>query len=96
MPTWDQLAPFRDDFKNLTTAQRAAFRRAITKFVRDLQAGQFRAGLRVKKMQGHEHIWEMTWADDGRATFHYGPAVHDGEVHIIWRRVGTHDIFNRP
>jgi hypothetical protein len=41
-------------------------------------------------------IWEMTWAPDGRATFSYGEPVREGEVHIIWRRVGSHQIFTAP
>jgi len=39
----------------------------------------------------------MTGADDGRATFEYGSVVREGETHIVWRRIGTHDIiFTRP
>jgi hypothetical protein len=96
MPTWDQYLSFRRDLKDLTPAQRAAFKRAVAHFVADLRTGRFRKGLRVKKMSGHEDIWEMTWADDGRATFEYGDPVQEGELHIIWRRIGTHDIFERP
>ena len=32
----------------------------------------------------------------GRATFSYGQPVKDGEVHTIWRRVGSHQIFTAP
>jgi len=35
----------------------------------------------------------MTGADDGRATFEYGSVVREGETHIVWRRIGTHDII---
>jgi hypothetical protein len=38
----------------------------------------------------------MTWADDGRATFESGDPVTDGEHHVVWRRIGGHDIFGRP
>jgi hypothetical protein len=38
----------------------------------------------------------MTWADDGRATFEYGLKVRIDEVHIVWRRIGSHDIFREP
>jgi hypothetical protein len=38
----------------------------------------------------------MTWADDGRATFQFGDSVVEGEPHVIWRRVGTHNIFGQP
>ncbi|MQA24566.1 MAG: hypothetical protein GEU94_03660 [Micromonosporaceae bacterium] len=95
MPTWDQTDSFRRDLKSLTPQARAAFKRAIAHFVPDLKAGRFRKGLRVKKMAGHDNIWEITWADDGRATFQYGPAITEGEPHIVWRRIGTHDIFKQ-
>jgi len=38
----------------------------------------------------------MTWAANGRATFQYGPELTPGQAHVIWRRVGTHDVFDRP
>ena len=38
----------------------------------------------------------MTWAADGRATFEYGDEVAEGEPHVLWRRVGTHAIFDQP
>ena len=96
MPTFAQTDRFRRNFAKLTAAQKAAFRAVAVKFVADLQAGRFRPGLRVKGVQGAEGVFEMTWADDGRATFEYGSAVREGETHIVWRRIGTHDIFTRP
>jgi hypothetical protein len=36
----------------------------------------------------------VTWADDGLATFQSREPAVEGEPHVIWRRVGTHDIFN--
>jgi len=38
----------------------------------------------------------MTWARDGRATFEFGRSIRAGEQHVIWRRCGTHEIFERP
>lgn len=96
MPTWDLLGSFRHDLKSLAPEQRAAFKKAVEHFVADLRAGRFRKGLRVKKMQGHPNVWELTWAPDGRATFQYGDEVQPGEQHIVWRRIGTHDVLDRP
>jgi hypothetical protein len=97
VPTYEVLPGFLRDLKGLTREQRAAFIEAVAAFVEDLQRGQgFRKGLRVKKMHGHEDVWEMTWAPDGRATWQYGPEQRPGEAHAVWRRVGTHGIFNRP
>ena len=97
MPTFAWLARFGTDFDGLTPSQQTAFLLAVTQFVDDLRAGQrFRNGLRVKGIKGATGIFELTWADDGRATFEYGEPVIPGEPHIIWRRVGTHAIFDRP
>jgi len=96
MPTFAQTDRFRRDSAKLTATQKAAFRAAAARFVADLPSGSFRPGLRVKGVQGAEGVVEMTWADDGRATFEYGSAVREGETHIVRRRIGTHDIFTRP
>ncbi len=32
----------------------------------------------------------------GRATFKYGTEVRPGTPHVIWRRIGTHDILTGP
>lgn len=97
MPTFVWLARFGADFKSLPPAQQAAFLAAVEQFVEDLsKGGQFRKGLRVKDVRGAPGIFEMTWADDGRATFQYGAFVTPGEPHVIWRRIGTHQIFKQP
>lgn len=41
-------------------------------------------------------VWELSWAADGRATFEYGAELIEGQPHIIWRRIGSHDIFRNP
>jgi hypothetical protein len=97
VPTYEWLARFRADFERLTPAQQSAFLTAVRQFVEDLQQGRaFRKGLRVKGIQGATGIFEMTWNADGRATFEYGDAVTEGEPHVVWRRVGTHAIFEQP
>lgn len=97
MPTFAWLPRFGADFDRLRPAQHAAFLAAVALFVDDLRAGErFRTGLRVKGVKGAPGISEMTWAPDGRATFQYGELVRPGEAHIVWRRVGTHDIFGTP
>ena len=52
-------------------------------------------GLRVKGVRGASGVFEMTWAPNGRATFEYGTERVDRHAHIVWRRVGTDDIFDR-
>jgi hypothetical protein len=96
VPTYDILGPCRQDWSNLNREQRRQFRRALAKFLQDLPTHHFRAGLRVRDVEGHPGVWEMTWAGEGRATFMYGTPVREGEIHIIWRRIGGHEIFDNP
>lgn len=97
MPTYAWLARFGKDFDGLTREQQALFLVAVAQFVEDLQRQRnFRKGLRVKGIRGASGIFEMTWADDGRATFEYGESTKSGEPHVIWRRIGTHNIFDKP
>lgn len=96
MPTYEADERFRVDYDRLTAAQQRRFLVAVEKFIVDLRTGALRKGLRVKRVESHPGVWEMTWADDGRATFAYGEARRPGHPHIVWRRVGTHDIFANP
>jgi hypothetical protein len=97
MPTYRKLPRFQKDFDQLSTDEQERFREAVKKFIKDLERGRgFRPSLRVKGVQGTRGIFEMTWAPDGRATFHYGDPIQEGETHVVWRRVGTHSILKDP
>ena len=95
MPTYRRLPRFDRDYSALTPEQRAAFKRAVAKLIADLKAGRPpRAGLRVNAVQRGPGIFELTWAPNGRATFEYGTPVREGETHVVWRRIGTHDVLD--
>jgi hypothetical protein len=96
VPTFAWVASFRLDFRKLAPDRQVAFLEAIVLLVDDLRGGAFRPSLRVKGVRGAPGVFEMTWAPDGRATFEYGPEQVAGEPHILWRRIGGHDIFGRP
>jgi muconolactone delta-isomerase len=97
VPTWGETERFRADFDGLSPEARRRFRAAVAKFVEDLRRdGRFRKGLRVKGVQAAPGVFEMTWAPDGRATFEFAEPAVEGETHIIWRRVGTHDVLGAP
>jgi hypothetical protein len=97
MPSYSWRARFRADFERLSPRQQDEFLQAVEQFVDDLRSGVgFRKGLRIKGVKGAAGVYELTWADDGRATFHYGPEITKGEAHVVWRRVGTHGIFQKP
>lgn len=97
MPIFERLPRFDKDWVALPEDQKERFRRAVVAFVDDLTSGRpFRKGLRVKRVQAAPGVWEMTFAPDGRATWHYGAEIRAGEPHVVWRRIGTHDVFGRP
>lgn len=98
MPTYQSTPRFVRDLEKLDPEQRKRFRRVLVEqFIPALRTGRFPGGLRVKRVQAtREAVWEMTWAPDGRATFQYGQERKPGEPHVLWRRIGTHDIFRSP
>lgn len=97
MPTYDVDPQFWRDWATLTEAQHARFRTAVRQMIDDLRAHRrFHPRLRVKGYQSQPGIFEMSWAKDGRALFRYGTSPHTGDAHIIWLRIGTHDIFRQP
>jgi len=95
VPTWERSARFDRDWNALELADRARFRTVASRFANDLRSGSFRAGLRVKRVAGTANIYEMKWAPDGRATFEYGRGTPHG-AHVIWRRIGRHEILREP
>ena len=91
MPTYDVTERFRRDWNQLSKDERKTFMQAVQEFIEDLASGRFRKGLRVRRVEGTDSVWEMTWeGGNGRATFEYGPAIRRGQRHVIWRRVGGH------
>lgn len=95
MPTYERTARFVEDLRMLSREQRRALDRAVPKFVEDLRRGVFRKSLRVKGVAGHPGLYELTFAPNGRALFRYGQPRRTGEAHIIWERVGSHDVFEQ-
>ena len=85
------------EFRDLQAPLRALFLATVVQLVADFRSGeQPRHSLRVKRVQSVPGVWELSWAADGRATFEYGPERTEGQPHIIWRRIGSHDIFRNP
>lgn len=95
MPTHEELARFLREYARLSHAQRVAFKAAVRLLVAGLEAGHIDPRLRETR-PGPPGVWEMTWAPDGRATFHYGPEIRAGDPHLVWRRIGTHAILRQP
>jgi hypothetical protein len=96
MVTFETLPRFEASWATLTLEQRTAFRRVVLEaFEPDLVVPDrpFRPALRVRQLVGYPGVFEMTWSDDGRATFSYGVERVPGQPHVIWRQIGS---FARP
>jgi hypothetical protein len=97
-PTYSVAARAAREYVRLSREERRRFNAARAVFVAALRAdpSALPAGLRVKRVQGYDGVWEMSWASDGRATFEYGPEQLPGQPHVRWRRIGKHSIFSDP
>ncbi|HEY7778733.1 MAG TPA: hypothetical protein VIC85_00850 [Ktedonobacterales bacterium] len=97
MPTHDAMPLILREWAKLTPQRKKLFLAAVDEMVDDLRAhGPLRPSPRVKRVSGHPGVMEMTWAPDGRATFHFGQEEHPGDQHITWRRIVGHEILRNP
>jgi hypothetical protein len=99
MPTYQTLPRFLEDYGRLMEEEKTEFWRAIRALVEDLDNGRrIRHDLRPKRVhyRNRKDLWEITWANDGRAIFRYGEAQQPGKAHVIWLQVGSHDILRAP
>lgn len=98
MPTFARLARFDREFRRLSRELQRAFLKMLPTFIDALRVSPpaFPPSLRIKRVQGTEGVWEISFAPDGRATFEYGPEVTPGEPHVIWRRIGDHSVLADP
>lgn len=95
---------FHRDFKKLKREHQLLFLDAQEQFVTEFEQILIQKTLkkvskkyRVRVLKNTAEIWEMTWSfsrPDGRATFHLQEI--EGEPILVWRRIGSHDIFKQP
>jgi hypothetical protein len=101
---WETTPAFDADVRRLSREELRLFRDAIKEHfvpaadrIADDPVARWPARLRVKRVEGADGIWEMTWSfsgPDGRATFEWFEI--EGARGIRWRRVGGHEIFSDP
>lgn len=105
MPHFSEEYHFKNDCRRLKRTEMEQFREALRAFIQTLSQWEssggpwpppFPAALRIKDVDGHKSIWELTWAFDGRCTWRFGAQKEPGKTHIVWRRIGGHEIFNDP
>ena len=91
MATFETLPRFEQGWRQLTRQQQATFRKVVLEaFEPDLTAPgrRFRPSLRVREISGCSGVFEMTWGDNGWATFSYGDSPKRSHLHVTWRQIG--------
>lgn len=97
------LPRFEADYRRLSSPERSKFHEALREFIeasRDYESSPehfvWPKSLRVERLT-NSGVMAMTWSfsgPDGRATFQFETV--DGEMFVVWRRVGRHDIYRQP
>ncbi|WP_152360357.1 hypothetical protein [Microlunatus speluncae] len=100
--TYRTAGAFDGDFGGLPTEHRDLFLSVLRDhFLPAIAAGGFTGTppwpkrLRIHQLAGG--VYSITWSftgPDGRATFHL--EREGDETFLVWRRIGTHDIYDRP
>ena len=81
-----RTARFRRAYRKLDERDRERVKKALAQFLEDRTI----PGLRVKRIQGTDRIWEMRAGRDIRITFEL-LSGEDGTRTILLRNVGHHD-----
>ena len=77
---------FRRAYRKLDRPYRERVKKALAQFLAD----RTHPGLRVKRIQGTDGIWEMRAGRDIRITFEFQEG-QDGTSTVVLRNVGHHD-----
>jgi hypothetical protein len=96
VPTFDRLTLLKREYRKLPVEQRRRFRVAVMKLVAALKEEPPRLPGEplVKPLAGPGRVYELRFEGDGRATFTL--VRREGEPHVIWWRIGSHDILREP
>jgi hypothetical protein len=97
MPTFERLPRYKREYQHLSPDKQEAFKVAVLQWADDLKNHRVQPNdPRVEGIKGARGIFEFRWATDGRATFEWGQEQIPGEAHVVWRRVGTHEVLGEP
>ena len=101
---FQKLPIFTREYQKLSSEEREKLRETLHVFIEACKQFEklpsnytWPTSLRFEKLVGFADIYAITWSfkqPDGRATFQL--KFDDGEVWVIWRRVGRHSIYKNP
>jgi len=83
---------FKEDFGKLPASIQKRTREKFGQFKEDMR----HPSLRIKKMKGYGDIWEGHITDQYVFTFEFGIDPDTGESLVIFRRIGTHSVYEKP
>ncbi len=95
MPTHEERERFLNEYTRLRRAEQQQFKRAVAEFVtalKDHHPPPKKLG--IERYERQSGIYEFHWSATGRALFRYGPEKTPGEPHVIWLRIGGHEIYD--
>lgn len=87
-----RLESFRNDLEQLPASVRESIKAKFDLFKQDPR----HPSLRIKKMQGHDSIWEGHISMAIVFTFHEEFDDENQETIIVFRRIGKHEIYKKP
>jgi mRNA-degrading endonuclease YafQ of YafQ-DinJ toxin-antitoxin module len=90
-----RLASFKDDFETLPLQIQEQAKEKFKLFVQN-PTFPFHPSLRIKKMKGLEDIWEGHVTGAYVFTFTQEHDEETGELIFLFRRIGTHSIYDNP
>lgn len=94
MPTHEERERFLNEYRRLRLAEQRLFNQAVAEFVAALKEHRPPPKkLGIERYERESGVYEFHWAPNGRALFRYGTSPHPDDVHIIWLRIGGHDIY---
>ncbi|MCP4368836.1 MAG: hypothetical protein GY797_12095 [Deltaproteobacteria bacterium] len=96
MTQFRPLETFWKSYAALPSPVKERARRAFRMFQKGVDNPPFHPSLRIRKMVGHDNIWEGHITMQYVFTFHTEIDPETQEAIYIFRNIGTHDIYRNP
>lgn len=96
MPTFDVSDQFWNEWDRLHLSRQERFLKARDEFVACLKKKRpFPAHLDIHPLKSQKGVFIFCFGPDNRALFRYGDEQAPGDAHILWLRIGGHEVEGR-
>jgi hypothetical protein len=96
MTQFRPLETFWKSYAVLPNPVKERARRMFQLFREGVDNPPFHPSLRIRKMVGHENIWEGHITMQYVFTFHIEADLDTQEIIYVFRNIGTHEIYCNP